>query len=212
MDLIELNHKQNYNVSIIAFESTYSFYVTVQRESERRWNRLIRRLNKLKERNDLEPLDDISKGSLCIVHSNDEFHRAIVQNNGAKIALCFGIDNGKIFVIDTSIDTLYKMSPKIRNTIEFQAINCKLFDIRLPESPELAKFIYEKIISKLNCPKIKVVKAKKSRVIGDDCAFLKKYEVMLFEDEDFHTVNQKIYDLLNNRHCNTIVKKSKLVL
>ncbi|XP_070503300.1 uncharacterized protein [Chironomus tepperi] len=188
---ITLNHQENYDVTLINFQSLDSFFVTIKREDDTKWNRLIRRLKKLHTNNSLEPLDEVIRGSPCLVEVDGELHRAIVQNSG-KIAICFGVDTGKLYLVDMSKDFIYYMSPKIRNTIEFQAINCKLFDIRMPHDPEITKLVYDTIISKIRKPQIKVIKSKSSRLIDENCMSFNNYEVMLFGVDKKTSINQQI--------------------
>ncbi|CAG9808239.1 unnamed protein product [Chironomus riparius] len=189
---IQLNHQDNYDVTLINFQSLDSFFVTIKRADDKKWNRLIRRLKKLQIKNRLEPLEEFIRGNPCLVEVNGELHRAIVQNCNTKTAICFGIDTGKVYLVNLFKDFIYYMSPKIRNTIEFQAINCKLFDVRLPHDPDITKLVYDTVISKISKPQVKVVKTKASRFIDDNCMAFDNYEVMLFGHDRKTSINQQI--------------------
>lgn len=189
---IALNHRDNYDVTLINFQSLDSFFVTIKREDDSKWNRLIKRLKKLQTKNRLEPLKEYNKGCLCLVEVNGDLHRAIVQNSHAKTIICFGIDTGKVYLVNTLKDYIYFMSPRIRNTIEFQAINCKLFDIRMPHDPEITKLVYDTVISKVCKAQIKVIKTKDSRFIDENCMSFKNYEVMLYSGNKKSSINQEI--------------------
>lgn len=91
------------------------------------------------------------------------------------------------------------MSPKIRNTVEFQAINCKLFDVRMPHDPEITRLVYETVISKIRKPQIKVVKTKTSRFIDDNCTSFDNYEVMLFGHDRTTSINQQVAFFIQGR-------------
>lgn len=189
---ITLKCEKFYEVYIINFEYMDSFFVTVKRESERRWNRLMRRLDKIKTRNKLEPMEIISRGTFCLVDKDDQLHRAMIQNNNERYAICLGLDNGKLFIVDTTKEPIYKMTYKIRNTIEYQAINCKLYDIRMPKSRELNDFVRAEIIDNFKNFRIKVVKRKYSRFVDNRCMAMNKYEVVLIEDETELNINEEI--------------------
>lgn len=192
----ELSVNEIYDIEISNFESIESFFVTAKYKNVRQWNDLTRRLGKKK----LTPLDCILPGDFCLVESRGRIIRAMVQLYGPFNSMCYSVDTAEIIYAHYPNAPIYKMSSKIRKTMPFQAIRCKLAGIKpINQNRSYTDIIFNTVIKSIKKPQIRVVQIYYTSDDNDNP----------LDAADLHEV--VLYDGINKQNVNDLLVKYQLV-
>lgn len=190
MELLEDNQ---YHVVVTAFGSCKSFYVQVVDNSSN-WTELTKMLSNLRN---LQPILSPKAGMMCIVRFEGEYHRAKIIRDSETTIICFCVDTGETVYFHLEPVRVYEISPELLKFMPFQAINCRLYGVKVPTDASLTNFVHRKVIMRMVEQRILV---KQSIQNPDKIPWglegVNSYDVILFQARELR--DEIIEDVLVN--------------
>lgn len=180
---------------VCSFGSCNSFFVQVVDDHDG-WDDMSDLLNNVKV---LEPMKELKAGKLCLVEFNDVLNRAKIIRLSKTSVTCFCVDSAEIVFFNNECEEIFEIPPEILNFMPFQAVNCRLADIKAPSDYAWTSLIYEKLVKRMCQQQVRVLRKLDSNpdMIPWGLEMVNSYEVVLFEkraEGEIYSINDVLVE------------------